>query len=79
MTATSTVHAQARRLDLGQDGTCVPDRLDQPHKIEGVDAQVAGDVIRLLLVTDADDASVPAAMFSAAIPMYADARSVPSV
>jgi hypothetical protein len=43
------------------------DRLDRPHKIEGVDAKVDGNVIRLLLVTDADDASVPAALFSAAI------------
>ena len=31
-------------------------RLDRPHKVEGVDARVDGDVIRLLLMTDADDA-----------------------
>lgn len=43
------------------------DRLDRPHKIEGVDATIDGNVIRLLLVTDADDASIPAALFSAAI------------
>lgn len=60
---------------LGKDGDLrFLDRLDRPHKIEGIEAQVAGDIIRLLLVTDADDASVPAAMFSAAIAMYADAR-----
>ena len=29
--------------------------LDHPYKIEGVDARMDGDVIRLLLVTDADD------------------------
>ncbi len=50
------------------------DRLDRPHKIEGVEAQVEGSAVRLLLVTDADDASVPAALYSAAIPMYGDAR-----
>lgn len=42
-------------------------RLDRPHKIEGVDARVDGDIIRLLLVTDADDPGVPACLFSAAI------------
>jgi len=40
-------------------------RLDRPHKIEGVDARMDGDVIRLLLVTDADDAAIPAGLFSA--------------
>lgn len=39
-------------------------QLDQPRKIEGVDARVEGDVIRLLVVTDADDASIPACLFS---------------
>jgi hypothetical protein len=42
-------------------------RLDRPHKIEGVDARVDRDVIKLLLVTDADDANVPAGLFSATI------------
>ena len=42
-------------------------RLDQPFKIEGVDARLDGEVIRLLLVTDADDADIPAGLFSAAI------------
>ncbi len=40
-------------------------RLDQPHKIEGIDARVADDVIHLLLVTDADNAEIPASLFSA--------------
>ena len=39
--------------------------LDHPHKIEGVDARIDGNAIRLLLVTDADDADVPAELFSA--------------
>jgi hypothetical protein len=30
-----------------------------------VDARVNGDAIELLLVTDADDADIPAALFSA--------------
>ena len=42
-------------------------QLDRPHKIEGLDARVDGDVIRLLLVTDADDADIPAGLFSATI------------
>ena len=42
-------------------------RLDQPYKVEGVDARVDGDVIKLLLVTDADDADIPAGLFSATI------------
>jgi uncharacterized protein DUF6929 len=42
-------------------------RLDWPHKVEGVNARVEGNVIRLLLVTDADDFEIPAALFSATI------------
>jgi hypothetical protein len=42
-------------------------RLERPYKVEGVDARVDGDVIRLLLVTDADDAAVPASLFSATL------------
>jgi len=42
-------------------------RLDWPYKVEGVDARMADDVIRLLLVTDADDANIPACLFSASI------------
>jgi hypothetical protein len=41
--------------------------LDRPHKVEGIDARVDGDVIKLLLVTDADDADVPASLLSATI------------
>jgi hypothetical protein len=40
-------------------------RLDWPHKVEGVSARVEGNVIRLLLVTDADNIEIPAALFSA--------------
>ena len=42
-------------------------RLDVPLKIEGVDARADGDTISLLLVTDADDPSIPASLFSAAM------------
>jgi hypothetical protein len=42
-------------------------RLRQPCKIEGVDARPDGDVVRLLLVTDADDPDIPASLFSATI------------
>ena len=42
-------------------------QLDRPYKVEGVDARVDGDVIRLLLVTDADDDAIPAGLYSATI------------
>jgi hypothetical protein len=42
-------------------------RLDRPHKIEGVDARRDGAVVRLLLVTDADDSDIPAGLFSATL------------
>ena len=51
---------------IGRDGELrrfMP--LDARYKVEGVDAQLGGDVIRLLLVSDADDPAVPAALFSA--------------
>lgn len=41
--------------------------LDRPYKVEGVDARLDGDVVRLLLVTDADDADIPASLLSATI------------
>jgi hypothetical protein len=44
--------------------------LEHPHKIEGIDARVDGAAIRLLLVTDADDASVAASLFSAELDGY---------
>lgn len=40
-------------------------RLDRPHKVEGIHARLDGNRLDLLLVTDADDAAVPAALFSA--------------
>jgi hypothetical protein len=42
-------------------------RLERPYKVEGVNARVEGDVIRLLMVTDADEFEIPAALFSATI------------
>jgi hypothetical protein len=45
-------------------------RLDANHKVEGIDAQVEGDVIRLLLVTDADEESIPACLLTAVIHGY---------
>lgn len=43
------------------------ERLEYPHKIEGIAARVDGDAIHLLLVTDADDAGTKASLFSATI------------
>jgi len=42
-------------------------RLDGGHKVEGVDARLDGDLINLLLVTDADDPEIPASLFLATI------------
>ena len=52
-----------------RDGTLrLLERLDECHKVEGVAARVDDDVIRLLLVTDADDPAIPASLFSATLP-----------
>ena len=42
-------------------------RLEPLHKIEGVDARADGNVIKLLLATDADDPDHAASLFSATI------------
>jgi hypothetical protein len=42
-------------------------QLDEPLKIEGVDARVQDDLIKLLVVTDADDARIPAGLFSTSL------------
>ena len=39
----------------------------RPRKIEGVAARMDGDSLKLLLVTDADDAAIPARLFSTTI------------
>jgi hypothetical protein len=43
------------------------DRFEYPHKVEGVHVRQAGDVLELLLVTDADNPDIPAGLFSARI------------
>jgi hypothetical protein len=53
---------------LDKDGTLRWLRpLDRPHKVEGIDARIDGGVIRLLLVTDADDPDRAASLFSATL------------
>jgi len=42
----------------------------QPYKVEGISARVDGDGIQMLLVTDADDPTVPASLLSARISGY---------
>jgi len=37
------------------------------HKVEGVHASLEGDTVRLLLVTDADDAAIAAGLYSASL------------
>ncbi len=51
--------------------------LDANHKVEGIFAQVEDDVIRLLLVTDADQEAIAASLLSAAIHGYPFAASRP--
>lgn len=41
--------------------------LEHPYKVEGVDARVDGGDIHLLLVTDGDNADIPACLLSASI------------
>lgn len=53
---------------VGLDGQVQALELLQPvHKVEGIDARQDGAVIRLLLVTDADDRRMPGALFSASL------------
>lgn len=42
--------------------------IDAGHKVEGIEARIEGDSIRVLLVTDADDADVPASLLEARLP-----------
>ena len=42
-------------------------QLDRPYKVEGINARLDGDRLDLLLVTDADDPGIPAALFSTSI------------
>jgi hypothetical protein len=54
-----------------RDGhVCFLQPLDANHKVEGIDAQVEGVVIRLLLVTDADEENTPACLLSSVISGY---------
>ncbi len=45
------------------------DSIDARHKIEGIDVTVEGDVVRALLVTDADDADIPASLLACEWPL----------
>ena len=56
---------------IGTDGQVEAlHRLEPTHKVEGVHATLHGDLIHLLMVTDADDADVPGELLSAEIPSY---------
>jgi hypothetical protein len=39
----------------------------EPHKIEGIDAQIEAGRLRLLMVTDADNIEIPASLFAAEV------------
>jgi hypothetical protein len=54
---------------VARDGTLrFLERCDDCHKIEGVVARADNNVIRLLLVTDADDPAIPAGLFAITLP-----------
>ncbi|MGQ0799340.1 MAG: DUF6910 family protein [Pseudomarimonas sp.] len=51
---------------LGREGELQRlERVAPAQKIEGISARQAGDVLQLLLVTDADDATVPSQLLAA--------------
>ncbi|GLS30636.1 hypothetical protein SAMN04488498_10344 [Mesorhizobium albiziae] len=53
---------------LGMDGNLLRiETIEPPVKVEGIDARLDGDLIRLTMVTDADDPTVPASLYSTAI------------
>lgn len=57
---------------IGSDGQIrLIQQLEKAYKIEGVDARVEQGIIHLLLVTDADDAAIPAVLLSGEIAGYA--------
>lgn len=61
---------------IGTDGQVeARHRLEPTHKVEGVHATIHGDLIHLLMVTDADDADVPGKLLSAEIPSHPMARA----
>ena len=54
---------------VAPDGTVrLLEHLDECHKVEGVAARLDDNVVRLLLVTDADDPAIPANLFAATLP-----------
>ena len=56
---------------VAHDGTVrLLEHLDECHKVEGVAARVDNNVVRLLLVTDADDPAIPANLFAATLPAW---------
>jgi len=49
--------------------------LEPTHKVEGVHATIDGNVIHLLMVTDADDAGVPGKLLGAEMPSHPQTRA----
>jgi len=56
---------------INSDGRlCFLERVEHGHKIEGIEARVEGSLIKLLMVTDADEEAIPARLLSAEIAGY---------
>lgn len=83
-TAQAKCRADADTDDAYLDGYCVGaavgiadkdgrllslHQLEQPYKVAGVSAQMENDTLYLLLVTNADDAAIPAKLLSASFPL----------
>jgi hypothetical protein len=61
---------------IGTDGQVEAlHRLEPTHKVEGVHATIDSDLIHLLMVTDADNVSVPGKLLSAEIPSHPITRA----
>jgi hypothetical protein len=61
---------------IGTDGQVeILHRLEPTQKVEGVHAMIDGDLIRLLMVTDADDANVAGKLLNAEIPSRSMAQA----
>ena len=44
------------------------DRLSPSVKVEGIDARLEGGTVELTMVSDADDAAIPASLYRASLP-----------
>lgn len=59
---------EAVRLNVENDGRMLSfQQLERPYKVGGINARLDGNRLDLLLVTDADDPGIPAALLSTSV------------